>query len=310
MLFYPGELIYRIALKLSQTYLLYSNRVHIMNLSNMGNKHTIHILLYLVISLAVFPLQAQDTILPYRLKPAGEVALLTTAFGTGISAIVIEQKSPLLTAADLEGLGPEDIHPFDRSAVYNFSRGADLGSDILVGALFAAPGIAAPILNHWDRRNTLILYLLYAEAIGLNGSINLMVKELSDRKRPLLFNPGLTEEQKLEGRHKNLKSFYSGHTSTAFTAAVFLSKMYHDLRPRSTSRAWIWAISLVMAGTVGYFRYEAGKHFPTDVITGAVMGSFFGYGIPALHKISQRSDHFSFQPLIGPFRGFAISYHW
>ena len=37
--------------------------------------------------------------------------------------------------------------------------------------------------------------------------------------------------------------------------------------------------------TVGFLRVKGGKHFPTDVLTGLVVGAATGYLVPRLHKI-------------------------
>jgi membrane-associated phospholipid phosphatase len=46
----------------------------------------------------------------------------------------------------------------------------------------------------------------------------------------------------------------------------------------------VWGTSLLAASVTGYLRYYAGKHYPTDIIAGAAMGSITGWGIPALHR--------------------------
>ena len=38
-------------------------------------------------------------------------------------------------------------------------------------------------------------------------------------------------------------------------------------------------------------RIAAGKHFLSDVLTGAAIGSFWGYAVPKLHEISDRADN-------------------
>jgi len=44
-----------------------------------------------------------------------------------------------------------------------------------------------------------------------------------------------------------------------------------------------------MASTVGYLRYEAGVHFPTDILIGAIVGSAIGYAIPYLHRAGKEN---------------------
>ena len=102
------------------------------------------------------------------------------------------------------------------------------------------------------------------------------------RYRPYVYNPDVPLENKLNSDAK--MSFFSNHTMTAFASAVFLSTVYSDYYPRSEWKPYIWASSLLMASVVGYLRYEAGMHFPTDILLGAVVGSAIGYTIPYLHR--------------------------
>ena len=48
---------------------------------------------------------------------------------------------------------------------------------------------------------------------------------------------------------------------------------------------WIWASGLTLAGVTGYLRIAGDKHYFTDVVTGAVVGSFVGFAVPYwLHR--------------------------
>jgi membrane-associated phospholipid phosphatase len=65
---------------------------------------------------------------------------------------------------------------------------------------------------------------------------------------------------------------------------VFLNTVYGKLKPDSPLRPWLWAGSLVAAGTVGYLRYDSGNHFPTDILAGAAIGGLAGWMVPRLHE--------------------------
>ena len=93
------------------------------------------------------------------------------------------------------------------------------------------------------------------------------------------------------------KSFYSSHTAFAFASAVFLSTTYDEYFPESRWRGWIWAVSLTGASTVGYLRYAAGEHFPTDILAGALLGAATGYLVPVLHRIG--AEKISVRPAVG-----------
>lgn len=60
-------------------------------------------------------------------------------------------------------------------------------------------------------------------------------------------------------------SFCSGHTSSAFATATSLSLIY--------PKWYVIAPSFLWASAVGYSRMELGVHYPSDVLTGAIIGA-------------------------------------
>jgi membrane-associated phospholipid phosphatase len=94
-----------------------------------------------------------------------------------------------------------------------------------------------------------------------------------------------------EARNDNTASgsFYSGHTSAAFTVAVFTGMVYDAAHPGSSYSTAVWAGALGAATLMGVLRVAAGKHYPSDVVVGAVMGSLVGWLVPTLHKTNAES---------------------
>ena len=115
----------------------------------------------------------------------------------------------------------------------------------------------------------------------------MLSKGLTERFRPYAFNPNVPMDNKLTRDAKT--SFFSNHTTTAFASAVFLSTVYGDYNPNSEWKPYLWTGSLLVASIVGYLRYEAGEHYPTDIIAGAVAGSAVGYAIPWMHRTNKES---------------------
>lgn len=75
-------------------------------------------------------------------------------------------------------------------------------------------------------------------------------------------------------------SFYSGHTSLAFSLAVSAGMVAHLRGYRA--EPYIWAGGLALATATGYFRIAADAHYASDVMTGALLGTAAGLATPLL----------------------------
>ncbi len=123
---------------------------------------------------------------------------------------------------------------------------------------------------------------MYSEIWLYIGGISMLSKGTVTRYRPFVYNPEIPIDKKLSPDSR--MSFFSNHTMAAFASAVFISTVYSEYNRTSKLRPYIWAGSLLAAGTIGYFRYEAGMHYPTDLIVGAIIGSAIGYIVPWMHR--------------------------
>ncbi len=65
--------------------------------------------------------------------------------------------------------------------------------------------------------------------------------------------------------------YFSAHAANSFALAVFFGPIL-----KSQWRA-IWVVLLVWACFVAYSRVYIGVHFPLDILTGAALGSLFGW---------------------------------
>lgn len=79
---------------------------------------------------------------------------------------------------------------------------------------------------------------------------------------------------------ENNVSFWSGHTSLGFSLAVsagtIATRRGYRLAPA------VWASGLALAAATGWLRIAADRHYTSDVLVGAVMGSAVGVGWPLL----------------------------
>jgi PAP2 superfamily len=127
--------------------------------------------------------------------------------------------------------------------------------------------------------------LIVAESAAVAGDLDQVGKFLSGRGRPYTRDPQTIIARSSED---NL-SFYSGHTSFAFSLAVasgtVASIRHYRLAPL------VWAIGLTTAAATGYLRVAADRHYATDVLVGAALGSSIGVALP----LSLRPAGFSFE---------------
>jgi hypothetical protein len=177
--------------------------------------------------------------------------------------------------------GSDAIVSFDDSIRENFryknreqrDQAASL-SNLTVSLTMAAPFLYRA---NWDSsKNYIYSYL------G-NGLITEIGKFSAKRVRPY--------EQACEagdgGYDKNCysndsnKSFFSGHTSFAFTGAslVCLAQEQQAQSDSEFSKGPCYS-SLVLAGLTGYLRIAADQHYFSDVMVGAMVGILSGYYLP------------------------------
>lgn len=247
-----------------------------------------------------FSSTAQESAFPYS-RSKKDFLIAPISLSALIVSEIIDKRDYNLTIDEIEKLDRASINSFDRSATYNWSESAEKFSDIPEQILRFSPLLQfIPLVKHkkWDHAGT--YGLMYAEVLMLNTGLTGITKSLAGRIRPYLYNTSLTAEERFAMQSDEAPvastSFFSGHSSTAFASAVFLSKTYTDIYGRNTWSKVIWAGSLTLATVTAVARVEAGVHFPTDVLVGALVGSAIGYLIPVLHKTKTEKLSFSVFP--------------
>lgn len=184
-------------------------------------------------------------------------------------------------------LGPADIsqvNQFDRSAMFAYSHPLDLASTILE---FSAAGLPAVFTLIVDPGDFLPLAVVYGEAISLAVGTKNLLNYLIPRYRPYMYEGGAPGVDPIEDD----RSFPSGHTTVVFAAATAGVTLFAMYAPDSPYFIPYTVISYGLAATTASFRVLSGMHFTTDVITGAVLGSLFGFLVPYLHeKVSSTKE--------------------
>jgi membrane-associated phospholipid phosphatase len=121
--------------------------------------------------------------------------------------------------------------------------------------------------------------LIVLEASAVNLAFTQGTKYLFRRARPWAHDQDPPAGQHLGSRDSTL-SFVSGHASLAFAMAVSTGSLA-SLRG-DDDKEWVWATGLTFAAATAYFRVAADRHYLTDVVAGAALGTAVGWAIPRL----------------------------
>ncbi len=242
-------------------------------------------ILTLLALLSFFRIEAQS---PYKLNWTKDGIIIGSGIGIGVVSIIADNRVKPLTPDEINNLNKNDINGFDRFAANNYSKDIINISNVALGAAIVSPALF--VFSEKMRKDWFTVGVMYGESMMISGFLTYLAKGTAKRIRPYVYNPSvqMSDKESADAR----MSFFSGHTSAAFTSAVFLSTVYGDYFPDSKYTPYVWGTSLLFATGIGVMRVASGEHFPTDVITGALIGSASGYLIPYLHR-AKKNDGIS-----------------
>jgi membrane-associated phospholipid phosphatase len=188
-------------------------------------------------------------------------------------------------------LSRDRINPIDRVTASLHWSPAEGISDALLSSFIVLPHLANLVDTLLDRSSTRwrrfgAESLMMVEAFTLSGLVANVVKYAVRRPRPYAYAPDTTAEEL--GARETTLSFFSGHTSIAFSMASCYSYLFTTRHPQSRFVAPVWIGTHALAGLTGMMRVMASKHFTTDVLTGAAVGSTVGLIVPLLHDNASR----------------------
>jgi len=236
---------------------------------------------------------------PFELNTGKEAAIIGVGAVVGLTALIVVLNNDKLTEDGINSFKPEDVNKFDRIAIGPYQE--DVLGDVL---LYGSYMLSLTFLAHDETREDFgTLTLMYGEVVLLNAGINALVKGLTTRNRPFVYdeNSPLEEKYKLDARH----SFYSGHTSFTASNSFFTARVFTEYLTDNTAKTLIWTAAALIPAVTGLSRINTHNHFPTDVIVGYIVGAAIGYLIPELHKyenennISAAPQEFIHRPIFG-----------
>lgn len=194
--------------------------------------------------------------------------ILAAGFAVGTIAIRPVDKSAAVALQE-----PSRQHKIIFQEGSTIVRTIAVPGSVIIGTSMYAVGRLA----HVDRLAEVGLH--GTEALGVGSAAADVLKDILGRARPFVDTAGPNPDdwQLMRGLHRgaNYQSFPSGHTVAAFAAAAAVSS--------ETSRWWptatYFGIGPVLYGgaaAVGLSRMYNNRHWASDVIMGAAIGTFAG----------------------------------
>jgi undecaprenyl-diphosphatase len=131
------------------------------------------------------------------------------------------------------------------------------------------------------KRKFLIILIFIIVAATLADQSSVIVKNIFHRLRPCHEPSLLAIVHLVNGECGGIYGFVSSHATNSFDVAL-LSLSF-------VKKRW-YSISIILwAGIISYSRVYLGVHYPADVIFGALLGSFIGWGIYNLYVLTDNN---------------------
>ena len=254
---------------------------------------------FFTFNLLHFSFGQSDNTNPFNLDFTREALLIGAGTAAGITALILYNNIEPLSHEEISSLNSADVNGFDRGAIGPFEN--DHLSDVLLYSSYTLP--LTFLIYDEAMEGFGDLTLMYAEVLLLNTSITTIVKGLTQRIRPYVY-----DEQSLWGDRVKVDSrlsFYSGHASTTASNYFFTAKVFDEYLTNSTTKVLIWSAAALIPAITSFSRVNTHNHFPTDVIVGYITGAVIGYLIPLIHKRENESGDTAdipkniYKPLIG-----------
>src|SRR6185295_4748408 len=210
--------------------------------------------------LALFLVLLQGPRSVYHISPPVDITVtVATALGTALAFLNSDKLITPRCPCD-----PNEVNGFDRGAIGNKNPTAARLSDLTVMTVAVAPlvldaiDLGGPNNVWWEDA------VVFAQTLAVQGALMTTAKFIVQRPLPRTYagDPSLIDSP------DGYRSFYSGHTSLVFAG---LSATAMTIRLRYGEKTWPWIVTGVVGTSVAIERVADGRHFPTDVIAGAVM---------------------------------------
>ena len=178
-------------------------------------------------------------------------------------------------------------------------RMADAWSDGTLSAAIAVPFLGDALLlsgaRDGDWETAAQTFNIGLQSMAITGIMTASIKALVGRERPYargcrletMDDPECSRLEEVE----TYRSFTSGHSAYAFTAAGLACFHHSELRLFGSSGDEVTcAMTLAFATATAALRMTADKHYLSDVAAGSAIGLLSGYAVPRLSRKSREGS--------------------
>jgi membrane-associated phospholipid phosphatase len=185
------------------------------------------------------------------------------------------------------------LRPDGVNTRYGFRDASDVGVSLLVTWPFFADALATAWWYRGNRDAAEQMALIDLEALAIAGALQGVTNVIVSRERPYGRDCATSE---LPGsaldcvNSTRYRSFFSGHSTFSFTSAALIC--VHHFKLELLGAPWdavSCATGYAVAGSTAFFRMLGDVHYASDVLTGALIGTAIGYGVPLLHYANETS---------------------
>ncbi len=175
---------------------------------------------------------------------------------------------------------PATLPGIDRGIPGPVRNGPDLASDATLLATVGGSGLLV-ITRPGSLASREEDAVVWSQAVMTSSALLAWSTVLFHRPRPILY----TGAAAANATPDNGLSFPSGHATLAFAAIAAYASIAHRRGGDPAGRkVATWAMVGTAAGTA-LLRVVARRHFPTDVMAGAILGTASGWLVPAVYPM-------------------------
>ena len=159
------------------------------------------------------------------------------------------------------------VELLSREGEIAIAKRIEAGKDVMINALTQSPIVGKKIFEWKEQIES--QQLLVRDIIDIDSTYEDFESSQDDEE--------LKIDKKVKSKKNDkeaYKSFFSGHTSTAFAIGTSTAKILTNYS--NIDKRIVWISTLGLASGTGYFRIAADKHYFSDVFVGAIVGSLIG----------------------------------